>query len=406
MAITELNNWEYCASVFEKGILKNLHYWSEHTAIETLDIVALDQEKEGIFNAISYGLQLTSAWPALHPLITNVSPYMERRGYWLEWRNILNQAFDIARHLGDLEVEKTLSVFIARTAQRQKQYRASIQSYRNVLRLARSTGDEFEKARAYSNLSFLFIERGFWSRAEILGLNALEIFERIQSNHGLAHTENHIGLLYIKQGKWDKAKKHLEHACNLWESMLDKHGLMLGFINLGLLYNEIEHCSDAIRYLEAAKTLANQTGDDAIMAIILMNLGIAHRISGKPEDAVVFAQDAQAIFKKYSNLHEYERARGNLALAYLDLHEFNKAYELLQASIKICQQLNDTYGEIRAHVYLTEYYCSQDFYDEASKQLNFAEGLIDGQTRREQFLPLHAIISKYRYNISTAKQAP
>jgi hypothetical protein len=51
--------------------------------------------------------------------------------------------------------------------------------------------------------------RNFWQRDKVLCCHALEIFEALDSDHGRAHTENHLGVLHYRRREWEQAEQHL-----------------------------------------------------------------------------------------------------------------------------------------------------------------------------------------------------
>jgi len=227
---------------FQQTVLHNLHYWQGWAEARLPDMAAFDREQERIVRALTFGLALDEAWALALRLISRFSPLMERRGYWPVWQRLLTQALKVARQRQDGAGEVELLGLLARLQYQRSQFAASVGSYRRVIQLARRhQGDPFNLARAYSNLGFYFAERGQGWRAEILCCRALHLFEQLDSDHGRAHTENHLGFLYSWQPqRWPEAQQHFDRACAIWQAMEDQHGLMRGLLNLAALYIRME----------------------------------------------------------------------------------------------------------------------------------------------------------------------
>ena len=179
-----------------------VQYWSVHPAIKRVEITTLDQDREAILKAITLGLKYDPAWTTVSALIIDFTPYMERRGHWHAWNTVLQMAITAAIEHDDLDRQITLTALLARLYQRQSDPKQTIYHYRRVIQLARQTGNRFEEARACSNLGFLFIDEGRWWRSEVLSQYALGIFEELESDHGRAHTHNHLGVLYMRLNYW------------------------------------------------------------------------------------------------------------------------------------------------------------------------------------------------------------
>jgi tetratricopeptide (TPR) repeat protein len=185
---------------FQQTILVNLHYWQGWLENKIDDVVALDRERNGLLKAISFALDMEAlAWSATLQLINGLASYMEQRGYWDSWSRVLNRAIQVAQYLEDDAALVNLLGLKARLLYRQSHFKASEAAYRQVIHLARRLEDRFGEGRACTNLGYYYIERGHLLRAEILCRHALTLFERIQNQHGLAHTENHLGVLHIWQ---------------------------------------------------------------------------------------------------------------------------------------------------------------------------------------------------------------
>lgn len=264
MATTIVTDNQEYTGFFHRRVLINIQYWQDYVTNYLADVLALDSERERIIIAVSFALNLDETWPVVYKLIVTFAPYVERRGDWGVWNQLLERAIQAAQHHRDTTRSITLSALLAQLLQRQSRLKEAVSYYRKAIRLARQTTQRFEEARACSNRGYLCAEQGYWHRAEVLCCHALAIFEQLDSDHGRAHTENHLGILYTRQRSWDKARQHLEHACAIWRSMSDDHGLMLGFLNLGMLEVDSEHPDQALVHLEKALYYARRASEELL----------------------------------------------------------------------------------------------------------------------------------------------
>ena len=178
-------------------------------ALATVRAVATklpDEERVQACHILDFGLRATESWPSTSVLMVALASYMERSGQWESWQQFLERAIATAQRLGDTDHEITLTALLARLYQRRGDASVMVRAYRRVIRLARRYGNRYELARACSNLGFHFIEQGYLWRAEQLNYYALTTFTELQSNHGRAHTHNHLGILLTRQYEWAKAE--------------------------------------------------------------------------------------------------------------------------------------------------------------------------------------------------------
>jgi tetratricopeptide (TPR) repeat protein len=365
------------------------------------DPAALEQGQGRILRAISFALASAAAWPAACQLIESFAPHMERRGYWDTWQAILNQAIEAAARFDDTAGQVTLMALLARLSQRQSRFGQAASLYWRVIRLARRTGNRFEEARACSNLGYLYIDAlGRWRRAEVLCCHALAIFEALGSEHGQAHTENHLGLLYTRQCAWEEAKQHLQRACVLWQAMGDDHSLIYGFENLGLLYIKMDHPHEAIAYLEHALQQAKLSGEEAEIATIWMNLGMAYQQNGHLEMAEACNKKAEEIFRRFSNALGLAQVWNVLGFVYIRQRNWGEARQYLEQSLGVYRHLNNRAGEIEALLDFVEYELAQENEAQVAFRLNEVEGLITPYAEGRQKDDLNERLKKYRRNLT------
>ncbi|MBN1991582.1 MAG: tetratricopeptide repeat protein [Anaerolineae bacterium] len=372
-----LTNSQSRANFFQQKVLANVAYWQKWVAANMADVAALDRERSGILRGIAFGLEAgQAAWPLVYELIEGFAPYMERQGHWEVWRNVLIQAGSTAAQLNDKTKTVALSISSARLLQWQARFVEAKQAYRRVIHLARQIDNAVYRARAYSNLGFLYTEQGYWWRAEILCRHALRTFEQLDNLHGRAHTHNHLGVLYTRQGCYELAQPHFEQASTLWQTMGDDHGLMRGYINLGMLYVLTQQPDPALAYLQKALHLAQRLGEETEIGLIYLNIGIAYRQQGEPVQAEANARQSATIFKRFLNSMGQALALDNLGLACLDQGKWAEANSSFHTSLEIWRKVGSKQGELRTMIYILTYEVELGHWPQAAAQLAEVERLM------------------------------
>lgn len=288
-----------------------------------------DEERVQACHVLDYGLRAAESWSGARDLTIALATYMERGGHWEIWQQFLERAIDAAQARHDTEHEITLTALLARLYQRRGDAQAMARYYHQVMRLARRSGNRFELARACSNLGYHYIERGHLWRAEVLSLSALAIFDELDSNHGRAHTHNHLGVLFTRQYDWEKAKKHLLAACAIWQTTQDQFGLMRGYGNLGFLYNEIGNYEDGLYYSALALDLAERLGEAPLIGAFAANISQASLKTGNVQKAKQFASLAEKTYRNYSNQHGLAQIAHTYALIAIHEKDFSKAQQYI-----------------------------------------------------------------------------
>ncbi|MEM7130633.1 MAG: tetratricopeptide repeat protein [Chloroflexota bacterium] len=349
-----MNQEQGRANFFQQCVERMLTYWRDHEAIKNIDITVLDRERHRILKNIALGLDLQPLWPLVKKLVIAFAPYMERRGFWDVWHGVLVQTIRMAKRAVDVEAETTLTAFLARLCQRMNRPQDVVRHYRRVMELARQSGNQFEEARACSNLGYLYIDGGRWWRSEVLSQHALTIFDTLANDHGRAHTHNHLGVLYSRQKIWEKAESHLKHAATIWVSMDDQHGLIRVHGNLGQLYNSMAQSQKAIKHSKLALKHAMLAGDESLSGSLLYNLAVGYRQSGEIQQAHTHAKESESISLKFSEERHLAFVWHQLALIHLQKGELSDAvhyksqalkayrqYELQEESSSLITEFND-----------------------------------------------------------------
>lgn len=287
------------ANIFEDYINRSLD--ESLTAVRMVETKLSLEERAQACHILDYGLHAPHSWTHARDLTVALATYMERSGQWESWQQILERAIATAQRLRDTDHEITLTALLARLYQRWSKPAVMVQSYRRVIRLARRNGNRYELARACSNLGYHYILTGNLWRAEVLSYHALAIFNELASNHGRAHTHNHLGILFTRQYDWVKAKEHLLAACAIWQATQDQFGLMRGYGNLGFLCHETANYRDAIYYSTLAIELAERLGEEPLTGVFAVNISAGNLHTGDLQKAQEFAVLAQTVFEKYSD---------------------------------------------------------------------------------------------------------
>lgn len=398
MAIVSLVDKQSRAQFFQDAISINLNYWLNWLGqIADTDTEVVNHQRDGIIRAILFALDIGEIiWPTTHQLITDFSPYMERRGYWDLWHHVLYRAIKTAGVVNDKAALINLSALIARLLSQEGRFGEARHYYWQTIRMARQTGDKFNEARAYSNLGYHYVEHGQWLRAEVLCVHALRIFTRIGSNHGMAHTENHLGCLYTRQEQWEKSEQHLKRACAIWQKMNDKHGLMRGYINLSLFFVST-HCPDeALTSLTKALLYAQLTGDELTIGTCYLNIGFAYRMKKQFAESEAYIWKAKHIFQHHANTYGLALVQDNLGLIDLEQQKLSEAEAHLETALEAWRKLDYKYNEIQVLIYLAEVEIARGNQQQAGTWLDKAQQLLNRYDSAKRFRSLWARTNEFR----------
>ncbi|MEM7125678.1 MAG: NB-ARC domain-containing protein [Chloroflexota bacterium] len=375
---------------FQQGIARNLDYWRGWLAENDEDVPKLDLEWVGIVKAVRFGLMQQDALPKCYELIEKFSPYMEQRGHWEKWNRILQMAIKTAKNNVDTSSLPPVAISHARLLARQSRHREAVSAYAHAAKLAHEANDDFSKARAWTNLGYLFIELDHLWRAEVLCTHALRVFERIQNSHGLAHTHNHLGILYTRRWNWGTAIEHLNKALSNWHEMQDDHGLLFGYQNLGKLAVDmqiegLEPPEPAIEYVKQAICFGEQTADEVAVALARMNMGTIYEQDGNFDDAARLFRSSEKVFERFGDTVNLALVYDNLGVIHANYGQKKNAMSYFHKALKLWQQMKSAYGECRTLLYMVDWEMRLGAADTARQWLSKAGRILNQFSDQERF---------------------
>jgi hypothetical protein len=75
---------------FTNSIVAGLEYWRERTRdMDDRVIAQIDGQRQNLFRAVHFGLELEAAWPAVAEVALQTVPLVNRRMYRAEWLPVL-----------------------------------------------------------------------------------------------------------------------------------------------------------------------------------------------------------------------------------------------------------------------------------------------------------------------------
>jgi tetratricopeptide (TPR) repeat protein len=335
-----------------------------------------EETLKAALHSLEYAFKLPAVWPHTRDLLLLLAQPMALAGYRDEWTPYLDRGIELGRQSGDVAAEINLLMPLARLRFQQSRSRQMISAYRQVIRLAQRQDDRYNLARALTNLGYYYVQNGYWWRAEVMCCRALEIFELLKSEHGLAHTHNHLGTLRIFQERWAEAELHSRQAVELWRVMEDTANLASGLNNLGVIYNDTLQPERALPYFEEAVAYSERLGNEAEAALAGMNIGIAYRRLQTYEMAEQQLWQAYTVFDRLGNRFHLALVVENLGRLATDCQRWTEAETHLTDALAAWRQLGNHYHEVLVMTDLGENASRWGRLDQAEQWIAKAERLL------------------------------
>lgn len=203
------------------------------------------------------------------------------------------------------------------------------------LNLSIKIGNKSGEASSYNVFANLHFNRGEYVEAMDFYLKALRIFTELDDKKQIAVVHTNIGTLHMKQGNLKEARKNLELAIELKEKTEATRGLANSYLSLASIVFMEGDLDQSLIYFEKGKALAQTT-----------------------KEAAKGYSKVLELYKSFDgdNRKMIAGLMHNLAAAHRKLGEFDKAFELLNASLKLAKEIQSNEDIKQAYSGLKAYY--------------------------------------------------
>jgi tetratricopeptide (TPR) repeat protein len=356
-------------SQFTRSVAANVVYWQQRTKELTHNnLSTFDQDRQNLYRAVRFGLQLTETWQETAELILQSFVLVEKRGYWGEWIPIMERALEKCP-AGQLtlrgQILDGLGIFYRYNRQLDKAYAA----HQEELQIGAAAQDDWRIAHASINLAAVCRYMRRFNKAEKHLSSAECAFQVINAppiKHAFVKLER--GLLAQAQEKWPAAETHLRDSVSLWSEVGDPAYLANSLKLLGQVLVSQDKIEDALKAYHEALDNLNPTENYLDQSKILNDLGILHFTQGNFDEALrqLLAADS-AYLRQSSNLFDQAIVTTNIGNVYQAQGKLTEAERAFGRSITLWEICGDQLQLANSLIGLAEVKMAQGDVVEAQK---------------------------------------
>ncbi|MEI8307619.1 MAG: tetratricopeptide repeat protein [Chloroflexales bacterium] len=224
-------------------------------------------------------------------------------------------ALDLARAVGDLQVEIAALRNLGTVAFHQGNHLLARSLYEQTLALAWEIGDRLCESRALNNLGLVARAQGDCAAAREFYAQALAVNHMIGDQMGEAMTLSNLGMVASMQGDYPAARTLLAQSLAISRVIEDQQSETTGLINLGIVLAAQGNAAAAHDLHQQALTITRVIGDRNNEAIALHELGHIMIDMGLPAAATRVLQDAVSLGSDLGHTGMLTEYRAGLARA-------------------------------------------------------------------------------------------
>jgi len=215
--------------------------------------------------------------------------------------------------------------------------------YQEALRILEAMPESVELASIYDYGASMFLDRGDLSNARSLGMRALELAEKLNSQEVVANSCRTLGGVFRTIGDAQALKKSIEYYERGLKTALD-NGYMetaircynrLGAVTPYYLHERV------LEYYEKGYALAKKVGYIFQESGLGSHLAFRMLLKGEMGNGVSLAEESLALARKIGHMGNIGFSLLGLGYAYLILGEWERSEQCLSEAFHIFQKLSN-----------------------------------------------------------------
>jgi len=296
-------------------------------------------------------IHLNDLQPTLRTrVLEDLGRMYERFGELEKAIGFYNKSLTIQRSVGNpTGISRALSK-VGKVYTFQGKLAKAIRCFRESYRIAQANGDITEARKALFGMELAYIYRGDWKRAEKCFMEALVVGDQRQKGAPdiqeslIVNYEETVTALFdlslgcILSGKLEDAQHYLELIRERAVKVGDQWRLGLAIYNLGEIFRLQREWEKALKHFNESIKLLRSAGASLSIGIVLKSWGITlHRV-GRLAEARECLERSLMIARQARSQYEVGRILYNLGNLYLDLGDWEKAYDCYIESREIAKR--------------------------------------------------------------------
>ncbi len=219
----------------------------------------------------------------------------------------------------------------------------AIEAHERSIALYEAAGDSAGLERATSNLGCVYQDLSRWPEALRCFERSAELAERTGETWRQAAAAINLGEIYRRQGDLERAIAVYERARQIGEEFGFQEATGMAFMNLGASYLKQGAVAQAAEHLEQGLATFQRIGTDVYLPEILRYQAELQLLGGRPDEALMLAQQAVDWATRLERRIELGQARCILGQVYFALERRVEAETSLRESLAILEAQRNPY---------------------------------------------------------------
>jgi CHAT domain-containing protein/Tfp pilus assembly protein PilF len=257
------------------------------------------------------------------------------------WQQILA----IARQLQNRENEALALLGLGFNYDNIGEREQALDSYKQALFIYKTIGDNKGEATTLNNIGAVYISISQPQEALKYFNQALPIMRKVGARYGEATTLSNIGIIYISISQPQEALKYYNQALPIQREVGNRRGEATTLSNIGGVYNSISQPQEALKYYNQALPIQREMGDRSGEAATLNNVGGVYNSISQPQEALKYYNQALSMQREVGDRAREAATLSNIGTVYQSISQLQEALKYFNQALPIRREVSDYAGE-------------------------------------------------------------
>ncbi|MDD4556086.1 MAG: tetratricopeptide repeat protein [Alphaproteobacteria bacterium] len=249
-----------------------------------------------------------------------------------------------------------------------------------------------EEAKAFQMLGVTYRASGLFDVSQFMFETARKIYESLSYYYGIIDALGNLGMLMSLQNRFEEAQDYFDkalqqNACEAYNAYLYNHKSLLYFFQ-----RDFTKCESL---LEEALMINREYHDEVGLAFSLELMAYLKKEQKRPQDSLLFAEEAEQIHQKYNNFSALLESKYVQATAFYELELFDRAEEISRELLQKTSQKQSSFHIANVYNLLGLIYIKK-------KDFRRAKSLFQQSLSLEQKNDRNKAVASDYYNIALA----
>ena len=257
--------------------------------------------------------------------------------------------------------------------------------------------DENEnRAGQLLNLGNTYYSMGDYKNAMTFHLQALTLFEKLDSKRGQSFCLQSLGNDFFELGQYAAAKKYLLQSEKIKRELGDKRGELSSWMTLGSVYQQTNKPEISMNYFNKALVRARKLKLVTEESQILFNLGSLLKTTQKTDEASKRFSEALLLARQLGDSSLVSRIKTYVISMQTDIEKEKAVEQTLLNNIEISLEKGALSNTAEGHFELAKWYESRKQFEKAYENLRKGQQLNDSLKGNEVVLQIKNLEEAYK----------